>query len=293
MKKNKETHIDEISGLKTVIEPNGKNFQYWKDIWRYRELAFNLAKRDITVRYKQTIIGLGWSIISPVVNMLIMSFIFGSVANLESDGSAPYSVMVYAGIIPWTLFSKNFSISSSTFLSSAGLMKKVYFPRIISPLGASIAALIDSMISFSVLLLIILISYFLNGFTPCWRLVLVPFFFVLPIMLGFFTGLFLSPFNIRFRDLNQAIPFLLQVGQYVTPVAYSFTVACAAVPEKIRFIYELNPIAGVINAVRWCIIPDNAFHWPSFISAIICIVVFLPIGLMSFRKGERTFVDLV
>jgi lipopolysaccharide transport system permease protein len=291
--KKTANRTEEISGLKTVIEPNGKNFQYWKDIWRYRELAINLAKRDITVRYKQTIIGFGWSIISPVVNMLIMSFIFGSVANLESDGSAPYSVMVYAGIIPWTLFSKNFMITSATFLSSAGLMKKVYFPRIISPIGASCAALIDSMISFAVLLLIILISYFLNGFTPSWRLVLVPFFFVLPIVLGFFAGLFLSPFNIRFRDLNQAIPFLMQIGQYVTPVAYSFAVACAAVPEKIRFIYELNPIAGAINAVRWCIIPDNAFHWPSFISALVCIALFIPIGMLSFRKGERTFVDLV
>ena len=291
--KKRAYNPDEISGIKTVIEPNGKNFQYWKDIWRYRELAVNLAKRDITVRYKQTIIGLGWSIISPVVNMLIMSFIFGSVANLESDGSAPYSIMVYAGIIPWTLFSKNFTITSSTFLSSAGLMKKVYFPRIISPLGASFAALIDSFISFAVLLLIIVISYFLNGFTPCWRLALVPIFFVLPILLGFFTGLFLSPFNIRFRDLNHALPFLLQVGQYLTPVAYSFAVACAAVPEKFRFLYELNPIAGAINAVRWCIIPDNAFHWPSFISALVFIAVFIPVGLYSFRKGERTFVDLV
>ena len=279
--KNRSTLVDEISGRKTVIEPNGKNFQYWKDIWRYRELAINLAKRDITVRYKQTIIGLGWSIINPVINMLIMSFIFGSVAKLESDGSAPYSVMVYAGIIP------------STFISSAALMKKVYFPRIISPLGASIAALLDSFISFAVLLLIILLSYFLNGFTPCWRLALVPVFFVLPILLGFFTGLFLSPFNIRFRDLNQAIPFLLQIGQYVTPVAYSFAVACAAVPEKLRFIYELNPIAGAINAVRWCIIPDNAFHWPSFISTLVFIAIFIPVGLKAFRKGERTFVDLV
>lgn len=293
MGKNKQSRSQEIGGLKTVIEPNGKNFQYWKDIWRYRELAINLAKRDITVRYKQTVIGLGWSIISPVINMLIMSFIFGSVAKLSSDGSAPYSVMVYAGIIPWTLFSKNLSITSATFISSAGLMKKVYFPRIISPLGASFAAMIDSFISFGVLLIIILISYFTSGFAPSWRIVLVPVFFLMPVMLGFFVGLFLSPFNIRFRDLNQAIPFLIQIGQYVTPVAYSFTVACESIPEKYRFIYELNPVAGSINAVRWCIIPDNAFHWPSFISALVCIAVFIPVGIKAFRKGERTFVDLV
>ena len=280
-------------GLRTVIEPNGKNFQYWKDIWRYRSLAVNLAKRDITVRYKQTVIGLGWSIISPVVNMLIMSFVFGTVANLSSGGDVPYPVMVYAGIIPWTLFSKNFSLASGTFLSSAGLMKKVYFPRIITPLGTSIAALIDSMISFAVLLLIILISFFLNGFVPSWRIIFTPLFFLLPILLGFFTGLFMSPANIRFRDLNHAIPFLLQIGQYVTPVAYSFAVACENIPEPYRSIYELNPVAGVINAVRWCIIPDNAFHWPSFISALVFIGAFLPLGIIMFRKGERTFVDLV
>ena len=280
-------------GLKTVIEPNGKNHQYWIDIWRYRGLAFNLAKRDITVRYKQTMIGLGWSIINPVINMLIMSFIFGSVANLASDGSAPYSVMVYAGIIPWTLFSKNLTITSSVFIREAILMKKVYFPRIIASLGDSLAVLVDSAISFMILLLIILISYFINGFVPSWRIVLVPFFFILPMALGFFIGMFLSPANIRWRDLNQAIPFLISIGQYVTPVGYSFAEACRNVPEKYRFVYELNPAAGVINVIRWCIIPGNEFHWPSFIAALVCIAVFAPLGIKAFRKGERTFVDLV
>lgn len=289
----KEKKAVNTKALKTVIEPNGKNLQYWKDIWRYRALAFNLAKRDITVRYKQTVIGLGWSVISPIINMLLMSFVFGSMANMESDGSAPYSIMVYAGLIPWTLFSKNFTISSGTFLSSAALMKKVYFPRIITPVGASLAVMVDAAISYAILLLIILISYFTTGFVPSWRIVLVPVFSMLPILLGFFTGLFLSPFNIRYRDLNQAVPFLLQIGQYVTPVGYSFAVACASVPEKIRFIYELNPIAGAINTVRWCIIPGNEFHVPSFIATVVCILLFVPIGIKSFRKGERTFVDLV
>lgn len=290
MRKKKKTNV---SNLKTVIEANGKNRQYWIDIWRYRGLAFNLAKRDITVRYKQTVIGLGWSIINPVLNMLIMTFIFGSVANLSSDGSAPYSVMVYAGIIPWTLFARNFTLSSAAFIKSAALMKKVYFPRIIAPLGESIAALIDAMISFMILLLIILISHFTSGFVPSWRIVLAPLLFLLPAVLGFFTGLFLSPANIRFRDLNQAIPFLISLGQYVTPVGYSFAEACQNVPENFRFVYEFNPVAGVINLIRWCIIPDNAFHWPSFISALVCIAIFVPVGIALFRKGERTFVDLV
>lgn len=292
-KRNKPEQEVSSLGLKTVIEPGGKNLQYWKDIWRYRSLAFNLAKRDITVRYKQTVIGLGWSVINPVISMFIMSFVFGSVAGLSSDGGAPYSVMVYAGLIPWTLFSKNFSITSGTFISSAHLMKKVYFPRIITPLGMSLAAALDSCISFAVLLLIILVSHFTDGFTPSWRLLLTPLFMVLPILLGFFTGLFVSPANIRFRDMNHVIPYLLQIGQYVTPVAYSFTVAVNSVPARFRFLYSLNPIAGVINAVRWCIVPTNEFHWPSFISAVLFIIVFIPVGIAVFRKGERTFVDLV
>lgn len=289
MRKKKEV---DVSSLKTVIEPNGKNYQYWIDIWRYRGLAFNLAKRDITVRYKQTAIGLGWSIISPIINMLIMTFIFGNIAQLSSGG-APYTVMVYAGIIPWTLFSKNFSITSSTFIRNAVLMKKVYFPRIISCFGDSLAVVLDSLISYVILLVIILITYFTSGFKPSWHIIFVPFFFLLPISLGFFTGLFLSPANIRVRDLNQAIPFLLQLGQYVTPVGYSFTEALKNVPEKYRFVYEFNPVAGVINVIRWSIIPGMEFHWPSFWAAIICIAVFAPLGIQQFRKGERTFVDLV
>ncbi len=278
---------------KTIIEANGKNLQYWKDIWRYRGLALTLAKRDITVRYKQTFIGLGWSVISPVINMVLMSFVFGYVANLSTDGQAPYSVMVYAGLIPWSLFSRNFQITSASFLTGAGLLKKIYFPRIILPLGTSLATFIDTLISFGVMLIIMLFSFFRSGFVPSPRIFLLPVFVLLPTLLGFSTGLFLSPLNIKYRDLNQAIPFLISIGQYVTPVAYSFAVACNAIPERFRFIYSLNPAAGAINTFRWCIIPTNEFHWPSFVSALVFIAVFLPLGIRNFRKGERNFVDLV
>ena len=278
---------------RTIIEANGKNLQYWKDVWRYRRLAVVFAKRDITVRYKQTVIGLGWSVVNPVVNMILMTFVFGSVANLASDEGAPYSVMVYAGLIPWTLFSKNLNVASTTFLSGAALMKKVYFPRLISPIGASISALFDAAVSVVVLFVIIGIQYLICGFVPSARILLLPVCAMLPILLGFFMGLFLSPFNIKYRDLNQVIPFLLSAGQYVTPVAYSFAVACQSIPERFRFIYSLNPAAGVVNVFRWCIIPGNEFHWPSFISALVFIAVFIPLSIRQFRKGERTFVDLV
>jgi len=279
--------------VKTVIEPNGKNLQYWKDIWHYRKLTLEFAKRDITVRYKQTVIGLGWSIISPIFHMIIMTFVFGSVANLSSDGDTPYSIMVYAGIIPWTLFSRVLQIAATTFLTSAAILKKVYFPRIISPLGATLSAMIDNLISFSVLIVMMVIFYFTNGFMPSWRIVFMPLFMLLPVVLGFFAGLFLSPYNIKYRDLNQALPFIINIGQYLTPVAYSFAVACEAVPQRFRFLYSLNPVAGTINAFRWCVISTNEFHWPSFISSLVFIAALIPWGIRKFRKGERTFVDLV
>ena len=270
---------------KTVIEPNGKNFQYWKDIWNYRELAFNLAKRDVTVRYKQTKIGLGWAIISPIINMVIMTFIFGGLAKLESDGDAPYFIMVYAGSIPWTLFSTILKSSSSTFISNAGIMSKVYFPRILSPIGAAVATVIDSLISMGILLLMMLFS----GYLPTWKFILFPFFMILCIILGMSLGLFLSAFNVKWRDLNQAIPFMISVGQYLSPVAYSMD----SIPEKYKLLYSLNPASGIINGFKWCMIKTMEFDFTSFFIAIAWIVFLIPLGIYFFRKTERTFIDIV
>lgn len=270
---------------KTVIEPNGKNFQYWKDILNYRELAFNLAKRDITVRYKQTKIGLGWAIIAPIINMVIMTFIFGNLAQLESDGDAPYFIMVYAGSIPWGLFSSSLMSGSGVFINNAGIMSKVYFPRILSPIGSMFAKLFDSLISMSILLIMMLVS----GYFPTWKFLLFPFMMILCILLGMPIGLFLSAFNVKWRDLQHAIPFLVSVGQYLTPVAYSMD----SIPEKWRFLYSLNPAAGVVNAFKWCMIKTMEFDYTSFISTIVFIAVFIPIGIYAFRKTERTFIDIV
>jgi lipopolysaccharide transport system permease protein len=275
---------------KTVIEPDGKNLQYWKDIWHYRGLAVNFAKRDITVRYKQTVIGLGWSVIGPVVNMLIMSFIFGKIAKLPSDGSAPYQVMVYSGMIAWNLFARGLTIASSAFISNADLLKKVYFPRIIAPAGQALALLVDTLISLGVLFLLLALFRYPP---PYERLLLLPVFILFSLLLGFSAGLVLSPSNIKHRDLNQAIPFLIQIGQYVTPVVYSFAYVTATLSKNTALLFTLNPAAGVVNAFKWCIIGSNAFHWPSFFIALCWIAVLLPLGILRFRKGERTFVDLV
>ena len=276
--------------LKTIIEPGGKNTQYWKDIWRYKGLAVTFAHRDITVRYKQTVIGLGWSVISPVVTMLLTSFLFGTVAKLPSDGTAPYQVMVYAGLIAWNLFARGLTVAASTFLTNADLFKKVYFPRIIAPLGQAAALLVDALISLGVLFT--MLAAF--RYPPPWeRLFYLPVFIFLPLILGFSAGLVLAPGNIKHRDLNQVMPFLLQVGQYVTPVVYSFTYITKTMSNTTALLYTLNPASGLVNAFKWCIIGSNAFHWPSFLIALTWIAVLLPLGITRFRKGERNFVDLV
>jgi len=270
---------------KTVIEPNGKNFQYWKDIWNYRELALNLAKRDIVVRYKQTRIGLGWALIAPIISTIVSTFIFGTLANLSTDGSAPYFIMVFAGNTAWTMFSRSLTTSSSTFIMNANIMKKVYYPRILSPIGAELAYLVDALISMAMLIIMMLVV----GYYPTVRMLLFPVFLFLNLVLGMAFGLFLSAFNIKFRDLAQIIPFAVSIWQYITPVVYSVD----SIPEKYRLLYSLNPAAGFVNAFKWCIIGDMKFDWFTFLVAIGWTVVFVPCGIAAFRKSERTFVDLV
>lgn len=276
---------------RTIIEPNGHNFQYWKDIWRYRELAFNFAKRDVTVRYKQTMVGLGWAVISPIVNMIIMTFIFGNVANLSSEPGVPYSVMVYSGIIPWTLLTKALQGGAGTFISNAAIMKKVYFPRILSPLGSCLAYLIDTLISFAVLLVLIVVFYFIQGFVPSIRIFLAPFVLLWVIVIGISAGLFLSAFNVKWRDLNQALPFLISIGQYVSPVGYSVNQNFG---DKWWLpIYCLNPAVGVLELFKWCIIDNMKLNVFAVIVSAVWTVVLIPLGIKFFRKTERTFVDIV
>lgn len=276
---------------RTIIEPNGHNFQYWKDIWRYRELALNFAKRDVTVRYKQTKIGFGWSVISPVVNMIIMTFIFGNVAGLSSEPGVPYSIMVYLGIIPWTMLSKSLQSGAGTFISNAGIMKKVYFPRIISPIGAALTNLIDSAISCGVLAILMVVFYFIQGFVPSARVIFFPFVLVWALTLGTFAGLFLSAFNVKWRDLNLALPFFISIGHYISPVAYSVN---ANFGDKWWLpIYCLNPAVGILETFKWCAIRDMKFNTLAFFVTIAWTVVVVPLGIHFFRKTERTFVDIV
>lgn len=282
MQKNNERIFDL---RKTVIEPNGKNLQYWRDIWNYRELAYNLAKRDITVRYKQTRIGLGWAVIAPIISMIVSTFIFGTLAGLSSDGNAPYFIMVYAGSIPWSAFQKNVNQASSTFITNADLMKKVYYPRILSPLGACMAGLFDSVVSIIILIILMLGA----GYYPTARFLLFTLFLLLNSALGLFLGLFLSAFNVKWRDMAQIVPFVLSVAQYICPVSYSIT----SIPEKYRLVYSLNPATGMISAFKWCVISDMTFDWLSFGVAVAWLALLTVAGIILFRKTERNFVDIV
>lgn len=282
MQKNNERIFDL---RKTVIEPNGKNLQYWRDIWNYRELAYNLAKRDITVRYKQTRIGLGWAVIAPIISMIVSTFIFGTLAGLSSDGNAPYFIMVYAGSIPWSAFQKNVNQASSTFITNADLMKKVYYPRILSPLGACMAGLFDSVVSIIILIILMLGA----GYYPTAKFLLFPLFLLLNSALGLFLGLFLSAFNVKWRDMAQIVPFVLSVAQYICPVSYSIT----SIPEKYRLVYSLNPATGMISAFKWCVISDMTFDWLSFGVAVAWLALLTVAGIILFRKTERNFVDIV
>ena len=276
---------------KTIIEPNGHNLQYWKDLWRYRELAFDFAKRDITVRYKQTIVGFGWAIVNPIINMLLMTFIFSGVAGLSSEGDTPYSIMVYLGLIPWGILTKCLSAGAGTFISNADIMKKVYFPRILSPLGTSLGYMFDTVVSFGILIIMIIIFYFTSGFVPSIRILLTPLVILWAVILGLSAGFFLSGFNVKWRDLNHAIPFLISLGQYFSPVAYSVRENFA---DKWWLpIYYLNPAVGILETFKWCAISSMEFNTVPFLISLAWTVIFVPVGIKMFRKTERNFVDIV
>lgn len=270
---------------KTVIEPGGKNGQYLKDLWAYRELFLNFTKRDIIVRYKQTAIGIGWSVINPIVSMFIMTFVFSNLAGMESDTAAPYAIMVYAALLPWQFFAKAVQSTSSIFTTSASLMSKIYFPRIISPISTTITALIDTLISFGIMVIIMV----LFQYVPPARIILLPLLLILTLLLSLGVGLVLASYNVKYRDMAQIVPIIVQIGQYVSPVGYSTSI----IPAKWLTLYSLNPMVGIIDSFRWCIIGGSGYSTSALLISIIWTAIFMFCGIKRFRKVERTFADIV
>ena len=269
-----------------IIEPGRSEKNYWTDLWRYRELFLILAWRDISVRYKQTIIGILWAIIRPFLTMVVFTVIFGRIAKLPSDGSAPYALLVFAAMLPWSLFSNALSESSNSLINNANLIGKVYFPRLIIPVATLVTAFIDFLISF--IILIVMMIYY--RFAPGWQMLLLPFFITLALLASLGPGLWITALNVKYRDFRYVIPFVVQFGLYVSPVGFSSKV----VPEQWRLIYNLNPMVGVIDGFRWCILGGNSpIYIPGFLLSLAIITFFLYLGVSRFRKMEKTFADLI
>ncbi len=265
-----------------IIEPGRAEKNYWKDLWRYRELFYILSWRDIKVRYKQTVIGAAWSIIRPLLTTIIFTLVFSKIAKLQNPGAAPYALMVFAGMLPWQFFSNALSESSNSLIGNANLITKVYFPRMIIPASSIITSMVDLGISF-----IIMLGMFIwFQFIPSWHIIILPLFVIMAFLCSFGVGLYLTAVNVKYRDFRYIIPFIVQFGLYITPVGFS----SAVVPEKWKFWYALNPMVGVIDGFRWCILGDP-MQWTSFFLSLFIIVMFLWLGVVYFRKMERSFAD--
>jgi lipopolysaccharide transport system permease protein len=269
-----------------VLEPGRAERHYWRDIWAYRELFAILAWRDIAVRYKQTIIGIAWAVVRPFLTMVVFTVLFGHLAKLPSDGTAPYPVMVFAGLLPWFLFSTILSEASNSLVINASLIGKVYFPRIIIPVSAAVVALVDFGINLAILFGLI-VWY---GFAVTWHILLLPAFIALAMLASLGPALIITALNVKYRDFRFVIPFVVQFGLYVSPVGFS----SAIVPEQWRFWYSLNPVVGVIDGFRWCVLGgQSTLYIPGFLLSLCVVALFLWLGLAYFRRTERSFADLI
>ena len=265
-----------------VIAPGRAEKNYWKDLWRFRELFYILSWRDIKVRYKQTVLGVAWSVIRPVLTTIIFTVLFSRIAKLDNPGDAPYALMVFAGMLPWQFFSNALSESSNSLVGNANLITKVYFPRMIIPASSVITSLVDLGISFGIML----IMFAIYGYLPSWHIIFFPVFVLLAFTCAFGIGLYLTAVNVKYRDFRYIIPFIVQFGLYVSPVGFNSFV----INDKWRMLYSLNPMVGVIDGFRWCLLGDP-MHWRSFIVSVAMTIGFLWLGVYFFRKMERTFAD--
>jgi lipopolysaccharide transport system permease protein len=269
-----------------VLEAGRAERHYWRDLWTYRELFAILAWRDLAVRYKQTVIGVAWAVVRPLLTVAIFTIVFSRVAKLPSDGAAPYALMVFAGMIPWTLFSTILSEASNSMVVNANLIGKVYFPRLIVPSATIVVALVDAAITLALLFAMMAWQRFL----PDWRIVFLPGFVLLAILASLGPALFMTAMNVKYRDFRYIIPFILQFGVYASPVGFS----SSAIPEKWRLLYSLNPAVGVIDGFRWALLRGEAsLYLPGFLLSSLVTAVMLVIGIAYFRKTERTFADLI
>ncbi|MCI0665097.1 MAG: ABC transporter permease [Acidobacteria bacterium] len=269
-----------------LIEAGRTEKNYWRDLWRYRELFYFLAWRDILIRYKQTVIGIAWALIRPFLTMLVFTFIFGRVARLPAPASIPYPLLVFAAMLPWQFFSTAMSEASNSLIGNANLISKVYFPRLIVPAGSVITSFVDFLITLG--LMAGMMAWY--GFLPDWRLLTLPLFMALAFGCAFGTGLWLCALNVRYRDFRYIVPFIVQFGLYLSPVGFSSDV----VPERLRLIYACNPMVGVIDGFRWALLRGQSpLGETGVIASVIVTSILCLSGIWYFRRTEKTFADII
>jgi lipopolysaccharide transport system permease protein len=273
-----------------IIEPGRAERNYWRDLVHYRELFFILAWRDVAVRYKQTVAGVAWALIQPLMSMVIMTFIFEKLAGLHSEGNAPYPVMVFAAILPWQFFSNALSLASQSVVTNANLISKIYFPRLIVPASSVMVSLVDFLVACSILAGLMIWYHF----WPTWRLIILPALVLLAIAAAVGPGLITTALTVKYRDFRILIPFVVQFGMYLCPIAYSSSLMREKLGEKWFLLYSVNPMVGVIDGFRWAILGTSAsFDWHGFIISVVLTGVLLYIGIRYFRKIERVFADII
>jgi len=269
-----------------VIEPGSGTRRYWRDVWAYRELLAILAWRDVAVRYKQAVLGSGWAIIRPLLTMLIFTFIFGVLAKLPSVGTTPYALLVLGGMLPWLLFAGVMSEASNSLINNAALVGKIYFPRVIIPVATCLVALIDFLISIAIF--VAMAAWY--SFMPDWRIVFFPVFTLLALAVAIGPALLIAALNVKYRDFRYIVPFMIQIGMYVTPVGFSSTI----VPVKWQLLFSLNPMVGVIDGFRWCLLRGaQPLNWTSLSISIAAAVIMIILGALYFRGTEKTFADVI
>ena len=269
-----------------IIEAGRSEQQYWRDLWHFRELFYILAWRDIVVRYKQTVIGIAWAVIRPFVTVVVFTLVFNRIAKLEAPAGVPYALFVSAAMMPWQFFASALSEASGSLLNNSSLISKIYFPRLIVPAGSVITSLVDFLITL-VMLALLMLWY---GFLPDWRVLTLPLFMLLAFLAAFGAGLLLCALNVKYRDFRYVVPFIVQFGVYLSPVGFS----SEKVPTYLRWLYDLNPMVGVLEGFRWaCLRGAVPLEVGTLVSSLTVTIALCVFGIWYFRKTEKTFADVI
>lgn len=269
-----------------ILESGRASQRYWRDLWAARDVTWILALRDISVRYKQSALGISWVILRPLFTMLVFTLVFERIARLSSDGGLPYPILVLSGMVPWVLFSTALPDITGSLVNNSNLIGKIYFPRLAIPLASISNAVVEFLIC-SFLLLIFMLFY---GMTYSWTLFLLPLFGVLALFSSIGLGLWWATLNVRYRDFRFVIPFVMQAGLYLTPIGYS----SQHIPEQWKPFFYLNPMVAVVDGFRWAISSgESEMYWMGLFGSILTSTLLLCVGIYYFRKSERTFADVI